>query len=258
MRWHVRNIGHKPMSRDKIPRWHPLARWSLKEQWFNASEKTLASKEKKQYLPKVVWLPTVLVANNGCFNLHVLVKTKPWGGSLRSSGLASWNGAMAEVMEWWSWLEKKTTPKKREESNPAKLVIRCFSIYLFWDYHIYIYILYCIYYIHRHSYVLVISKAFWCEPNGIATIPATTVGGSFLFIALLGVYPIPNQNWGLGLFLGFPSFGSRLSRIGVYRSAGVGIPAKLGFEATDPWAQFFSLHWVHLEKHWWKDAGKHT
>ena len=152
MRWHVRNIGHKPMSRDKIPRWHPLARWSLKEQWFNASEKTLASKEKKQYLPKVVWLPTVLVANNGCFNLHVLVKTKPWGGSLRSSGLASWNGAMAEVMEWWSWLEKKTTPKKREESNPAKLVIRCFSIYLFWDYYIYIYYIAYIIYIDTRMF----------------------------------------------------------------------------------------------------------
>lgn len=125
MRWHVRNIGHKPMSRDKIPRWHPLARWSLEEQWFNASEKTLASKEKKQYLPKVVWLPTVLVANNGCFNLHFLVKTKPWGGSLRSSGLASWNGAMAEVMEWWSWLEnhmfvhlKKQLPKREKSQIP--------------------------------------------------------------------------------------------------------------------------------------------
>ena len=182
-----------------------------------------------------------------------------WGPAALHHGMVPWR-------RWWNgeadWkitclYIKKTTPKKREESNPAKLVIRCFSIYLFWDY--YIYILYCIYYIHRHSYVLVISKAFWCEPNGIATIPATTVGGSFLFIALLGVYPIPNQNWGLGLFLGFPSFGSRLSRIGVYRSAGVGIPAKLGFEATDPWAQFFSLHWVHLENtHWWKDAGKHT
>ena len=150
---------------------------------------------------------------------------------------------------------KKQLPKREKSQIPLNWWSVAFLSTFFG---ITIYILYCIYYIHRHSYVLVISKAFWCEPNGIATIPATTVGGSFLFIALLGVYPIPNQNWGLGLFLGFPSFGSRFSRIGVYRSAGVGIPAKLGFEATDPWAQFFSLHWVHLEKHWWKDAGKHT
>ena len=142
--------------------------------------------------------------------------------------------------------KKKQLPKREKSQIPLNWWSVAFLSTFFG---ITIYILYCIYYIHRHSYVLVISKAFWCEPNGIATIPATTVGGSFLFIALLGVYPIPNQNWGLGLFLGFPSFGSRLSRIGVYRSAGVGIPAKLGFEATDPWAQFFSLHWVHLEKH---------
>ena len=165
-----------------------------------------------------------------------------WGPAALHHGMVPWR-------RWWNgeadW-KKKQLPKREKSQIPLNWWSVAFLSTFFG---ITIYILYCIYYIHRHSYVLVISKAFWCEPNGIATIPATTVGGSFLFIALLGVYPIPNQNWGLGLFLGFPSFGSRLSRIGVYRSAGVGIPAKLGFEATDPWAQFFSLHWVHLEKH---------
>ena len=47
---------------------------------------------------------------------------------------------------------KKTTPKKREESNPAKLVIRCFSIYLFWDYYIYIYYIAYIIYIDTRMF----------------------------------------------------------------------------------------------------------
>lgn len=90
---------------------------------------------------------------------------------------------------------KKTTPKKREESNPAKLVIRCFSIYLFWDYYIYI-ILHIIY-----SYVLVlISKAFWCgKPNGIATIPATNHSRRVIFVHHRITRGIPNTKPELGI-----------------------------------------------------------